>query len=144
MGSVEARRDVIVRAFKEKGYRITPQRLAIFDILGRSDGHPSAEMIYQQIVKDFPSTSLATVYKTIATVKELGEVLELGFSDDSNRYDGQKPYPHPHLICTECRKIYDPDLESLEHLKDELTRESGFKIVHHRIDFFGICPDCQG
>ena len=143
MGSAETRRETIIRAFREKGYRITPQRLAIFDILAKSEGHPSAEMIYKQIKKEFPVTSLATVYKTIAAVKELGEVLELGFSDDSNRYDGQKPYPHPHLICTRCKKIFDPDLESLDHLTEELTRESGFKIVHHRIDFFGICPDCQ-
>lgn len=143
MENAQTRRDEIIRAFREKGYRITPQRLAIFDILAKSEGHPSAEMIYRQIKKVFPVTSLATVYKTIASVKELGEVLELGFSDDSSRYDGQKPYPHPHLICTKCKIIFDPDLESLEHLTEELTRESGFKIVHHRIDFFGICPDCQ-
>ncbi len=143
-GTAKTRREKIISAFTKKGYRITPQRLAIFDILAKSSGHPSVDMIYQQIRKDFPVTSLATVYKTIVAVKELGEVLELGFSDDSNRYDGLKPYPHPHLICNVCRKISDPDLESLEHLTDELTRESGFQIVHHRIDFFGICPDCQG
>ncbi len=139
----KTRRDKIIKAFKEKGYRITSQRLAIFDILAKSDMHPSVDMIYQQIKKDFPVTSLATVYKTIVAVKEVGEVLELGFTDGSNRYDGQKPYPHPHLICTKCKKICDPDLESLDYMTDELTKESGYKMVHHRIDFFGICPDCQ-
>jgi len=143
-GEVKNRRDKIINAFKEKGYRITSQRLAIFDILAKSDEHPSVDMIYKQIKKEFPVTSLATVYKTIVAVKELGEVLELGFSDGCNRYDGQKPYPHPHLICTVCKKICDPDLESLEHVTEELRKESGYKIDHHRIDFFGVCPDCQG
>ena len=47
-------------------------------------------------------TSLATAYKTVTLLKEIGEVLELGFGNDSNRHDGNKPYPHPHLICTKC------------------------------------------
>lgn len=91
----------------------------------------------------FPTTSLATVYKNVAVLKELGEVLELGFSNDSNRYDGNRPEPHPHLICTKCKKIVDPDLASLEDVTLELKQETGFEIVNHRLDFFGICPECQ-
>ena len=56
----------------------------------------------EKVKKVFPTTSLATVYKTVALLKELNEVLELGFPEGSNRYDGNKPYPHPHLICTKC------------------------------------------
>jgi Fur family peroxide stress response transcriptional regulator len=43
--------------------------------------------------------NLATMYRNIVLIKLLGEVLELGFPDGNNRYDGNKPYPHPHLIC---------------------------------------------
>ncbi len=100
------------------------------------------ERIYEQVKKQFPTTSLATVYKIVSLVKELGEVLELGFTDGSNRYDGNKPYPHPHLICTECKKIMDPDLSALEGVTQELMEKTGFKITHHRLDFFGICPEC--
>jgi len=70
-------------------------------------------------------------------------VPELGFSDDSNRYDGKTPYPHPHLICVRCREIMDPALESLAGLQEELVRDTGFRILSHRMDFFGICPRCQ-
>jgi Fur family peroxide stress response transcriptional regulator len=115
----------------------------VLKVLALSDGHPGVETIYAQVKKDFPTTSLATVYKTVTLLKELDEVLELGFSEGSNRYDGNKPYPHPHLICTKCKKIVDPDLESLAHMTRELASDTGFDITSHRLDFFGICPECQ-
>ncbi len=128
---------------RERNFRLTPQRLAILRILAVSEGHPSVECIYEKVRKDFPTTSLATVYKTIALLKELNEVLELGFPDGSNRYDGNRPTPHPHMICTRCRKIIDPDLLSLEQLTLEAAQKTGFKIQSHRLDFFGLCPQCQ-
>ena len=143
MDDPDRRLNQIVEKLREREYRLTPQRLAVLKILAVSHGHPSVERIYEQVKNDFPTTSLATVYKTVSLVKELGEVLELGFSNDRNRYDGNKPYPHPHLICTQCRKIIDPDLSSLHHMTEELEKETGFRIVNHRMDFFGVCPDCQ-
>jgi Fur family peroxide stress response transcriptional regulator len=133
----------MVQKLREHEHRITPQRLAILRVLAASDGHPSVEQIYARVKDDFPTTSLATVYKNVALLKSLGEVLELGFSDDSNRYDGNKPYPHPHLVCTRCKKIIDPDLSMLQDLTQELVQETGFRILNHRMDFFGICPKCQ-
>jgi Fur family peroxide stress response transcriptional regulator len=101
------------------------------------------EGIYEQVKPDFPTTSLATIYKNIAVLKSLDQVLELGFSDDSNRYDGNKPYDHPHIVCTVCKKILDPEISAVENLEQELMRKTGFSITRHRLDFFGICPDCQ-
>jgi Fur family peroxide stress response transcriptional regulator len=132
----------IVQKIKENNQRLTPQRLAIVKILAHSESHPSVEKIYQQLHDDFPTMSLATVYKTVSLVKDLGELLELGFSDGSNRYDGNKPYPHPHVICVKCKKIIDPDLASLEDIKEEVTVKTGFEIITHRLDFFGICREC--
>jgi Fur family peroxide stress response transcriptional regulator len=86
--------------------------------------------------------SLATIYRNILLIKSIGEVLELGFPDWGNRYDGNKPYPHPHVICIKCKKIVDPDLESLIHMEKEVANETNFKILTHRLDFFGICGDC--
>ncbi|MEZ4551195.1 MAG: Fur family transcriptional regulator [Desulfobacterales bacterium] len=133
----------IVQKLKENGYKITPQRLAIIRILAKSEGHPSVEGIYEQLKDAFPTMSLATVYRNILLVKTLGEVLELGFPDGSNRYDGNKPYPHPHVICIRCKKIVDPHLESLDQMKKEVASETRFKILNHRLDFFGICGDCM-
>jgi len=134
--------DVIIRKLRDDGHKITPQRLAIAKILAKSEGHPSVENIHGQIKKDFPTMSLATVYRNILLIKSLGEVLEIGFPDGSNRYDGNRPYPHPHVICVKCKKIIDPDLDSLDEMKKEVAEETNFKILNHRLDFFGICSDC--
>lgn len=143
MQEYETRLDHVLSRLKERGQRITPQRLAILRILASSDEHPSVEEIYNVVVKDFPTTSLATVYKTISLLKELGEVLELEFSHGSNRYDGSKPFPHPHVVCTRCKTIVDPDLESLNAMTAEVSEQTGFKVVNHRLDFYGLCPECQ-
>lgn len=127
----------------EHDFRITPQSLEILRILAASTGHPSAEEVHEQVRKKFPSTSLATTYKTISLLKDLGEVLELGFGEGSNRYDGNKPHPHPHVVCTQCKKILDPDVSTLRHMEQEVARATGFRILSHRLDFFGLCPDCQ-
>ncbi|MGC8659067.1 MAG: Fur family transcriptional regulator [Desulfomonilaceae bacterium] len=128
---------------KSLDLRITPQRLAVLRILATSEDHPSAEQIFEKVKIEFPTTSLATIYKTIALLKNLNEVLELGFPDGSNRYDGNKPFPHPHLICTRCGRIMDPELMGLDELKGEISKKTGFIIQHQRLDFFGICYDCQ-
>jgi len=137
------RLDSMLRKLRETGFRITPQRLAILKILAESKGHPSAEEIYAAVSGKFPTTTIATVYKTLAVLKSIGEVLELEFSGDYNRYDGMKPGPHPHLICIRCKKIADPELGSLADMTEKLALESGYKLITHRLDFYGICPQCQ-
>jgi Fur family peroxide stress response transcriptional regulator len=137
------RLDEMLSKLKEHGFRITPQRLAILKVLAVSEGHPSAEKIYEQVRSDFPTTSIATVYKTIHVLKEINQVLELGFPGGSNRYDGNNPCPHPHVICVKCQKIFDPDLESLQDMTAEVSAATGFEIMTHRLDFFGLCPECQ-
>ena len=139
----DIRYDKMLENLRAHGFRITPQRIAVLKILARSEGHPSVEQIYEQVKQDFPTTSLATVYKTVTLLKELGELLELGFPEGGNRYDGNKPYPHPHLVCVRCKKIMDPDLDSLDEMTRELVRDTGFEIINHRLDFFGICPECR-
>ena len=135
--------ETIIRKLRDNGHKITPQRLAIVKILAKSEGHPSVENIHDEIREDFPTMSLATVYRNIVLIKSLGEVLELGFPDGSNRYDGNKPTPHPHVICIKCKKIVDPDLDSLDELKKEVAVGTNFKILSHRLDFFGICSSCM-
>jgi Fur family peroxide stress response transcriptional regulator len=95
------------------------------------------EAIHRQLIQDYPNISLATVYRNVILLKELGEVLELGFADDGNRYDGNNPRPHPHLICIRCRRILDPDLPDLKEASDRLANETGFEILSHGWIFSG-------
>ena len=142
MTDPQNRLESMLTKLKEHKFRVTPQRITVLKILALSDGHPSVEQLFEQVKRDFPTTSLATVYKTVTLLKQLNEVLELGFPEGGNRYDGNRPYSHPHLICIKCKKIVDPDLASLDDLTRELILDTGFKIVNHRLDFFGICPEC--
>ena len=133
----------MVGKLKEGNHKLTPQRLAIIRILSKSENHPSVEDIYSQLQRRFPGISQATVYHNIMLIKALGEVLEIGFASGSTRYDGIKLYPHPHVVCLQCNKIVDPDLDSLRDMTKEITDESGFEIVTYRLDFFGVCPECR-
>ncbi len=135
--------DPLVRQMKAAGHRMTPQRQAVLEILTTSDTHPTVDQIYERVRIDFPMTSRATVYKTISLAKEIGAVMELEFSQGSNRYDGKRPYPHPHVICTQCKQIMDADDLEISILKQQIIQKTGYRIDHHRIDFFGICPGCQ-
>lgn len=133
----------IVDTLKANGHRVTPQRLAILQAFADSRSHPDVETVFAEVKPKFPTTSLATVYKTVALLKELGEAMEFGFGDGGNRYDVRMPQPHPHLVCLECRKILDSDPDSLTLLTRSLAEQTGFRIIGHRVDVYGICPECQ-
>jgi Fur family peroxide stress response transcriptional regulator len=143
MIDTKERLEQMIRVLREKEGRITPQRLAMLKILAKSEGHPSAEQIYESIKGDFPTTSLATVYKTLSLLKDKSQVLELNFANLASRYDGNKPYPHPHVICTKCGQILDSEYRALAEISQEMARQTGYKITHHQLNFFGLCPKCQ-
>lgn len=137
------RLDAIVRRLRQSGHRISPQRLAILRVLAESSDHPTAEDVHKRLASQFPDMSLATVYKTIAVLKQCGEILELQFSGRDNRYDAKAPAPHPHCICLACGAIADPPAPGLAALTQALAAASGYDITSHRLDFYGLCPACQ-
>jgi len=139
----EKRLEHMLEKLKADDFRITPQRHAVLKALAHRHDHPSAESIYSELIEHYPTMSLATVYKTINLLKQEGEVLELEFSDLGNRYDGRNPSPHPHVFCTQCGKILDPFQLDLKELTQNMMKETGFQIMSHRLDFYGICLDCK-
>jgi Fur family peroxide stress response transcriptional regulator len=137
----QARLNRVTARLKANGHRLTPQRLAVLRTLIGSDQHPSVEQIYRQVRQDFPTTSLATIYNTLECLKGLGEVLELPLGSGS-RYDGRKPEPHAHLICTACSRIEDLDID-LGEIVRAVAQERGYAEVRQRLEFYGVCPSCQ-
>lgn len=142
MADPQERLEQMTRLLREKGCRLTPQRLAMLRILSKSAGHPSAEQIYEQIRASYPTTSLATIYKTLSLLKNMGEIFEVTFGVESH-YDGNKPYPHPHVICTKCGQIIDPEVGTMAGISQEIARQTGYKITRQQLNFFGLCPRCQ-
>lgn len=136
------RYDDLVGMLRSGGYRLTLQRLAILGILARDTSHPRVEQVFRQVQKDFPTTSLATVYKTVDTLKDLGQVQELEFSDGGRRCDGINVTPHGHLVCRECDAFEDYDLQ-LERLRKRTEDASNYTLNDARVDFYGLCAKCS-
>jgi len=142
MPDSRVRFDELITALREHAFRLTPQRVELVRLIAASEGHPSAAQIYAKIRTRFPTMSQATVYKTLALLKEMNQVLEIDLRDDSH-YDGNRPHPHPHLICIQCNKIVDGDLELDPSSIKKLEKTSGYQIVRPQIAFYGTCPDCR-
>lgn len=142
MHQPQVRFNELINALKEREFRLTPQRVELVRLIASSEGHPSAGQLYANIHSRFPTMSHATVYKTLALLKEMGQVLEIDLRDDSH-YDGNRPQPHPHLICSRCNCIVDAELAIDPGEIRKLEQKSGFSIVRSQIAFYGVCPDCS-
>ncbi len=138
----ESRFDELFSALKQRNFRLTPQRIELVRLIAASDGHPNAAEFYARIKRQFPTISPATVYKTLALLKEMDQVLEIDLHGDSH-YDGKRPFSHPHLICIQCGKISDTqeDLDRSPIVRIEDT--TGYKIIRTQVSYFGLCPECQ-
>jgi len=123
-----------------KGFKLTPQRLAILDYLNGNTAHPSADEIYKALQDKFPTMSFATVYNTLETMKQQGNVAELTIDPHKKRFD-PNPRPHHHLICITCKKIVDIPIDYDLHVPDE--KKEGYEIVGNHIEFYGICRHCR-
>jgi Fur family transcriptional regulator, peroxide stress response regulator len=142
MPDPQIRFDELIAALKERDFRLTPQRVELVRLIASSEGHPSARQLYTRIKRQFPTMSHATVYKTLGLLKEMGQVLEIDLRDDSH-YDGNRPQPHPHLICIKCNKIIDGEAEFDPSAIRKLEQVSGYKILRSQVSFYGLCPDCK-
>ncbi len=126
----------------EKGYKVTQQRLAVFELINSRDDHPTADQIHKEIKKKYPTMSLATVYQALHLLKEVGLVQELGFNDKSSRYD-PNIMPHINIVCLNCGKIYDYEAESVKKMWSKIVAELRFKPVGQRLDIYGYCDECS-
>ena len=132
----------ITQVLRENSMKVTPQRIAIYQMLLQTKEHPSAETIYKTLSPDHPAMSLATIYKTMDSFKSAGLVQELNVGGASSRYDAVT-VAHPHLICTCCGKVMDYKNDALSNLREKLPENIGFDIAFEQLLFYGICKDCK-
>jgi Fur family peroxide stress response transcriptional regulator len=132
----------LITALKERDFRLTPQRVELVRLIATSEGHPSAAQLHARIKRQFPTMSHATVYKTLALLKEMGQLVEIDLHGDSH-YDGNRPYPHPHLVCIQCNKIIDGEADFDPSAIHKLEQASGYQILRSQVMFYGLCPECK-
>jgi Fur family transcriptional regulator, peroxide stress response regulator len=133
---------LLTRSLSNAGLRMTPQRLAICRLLASSKEHPTAYEIYEQLLLDYPTISLATVYNTLDTLVNLGVVQELGSAgDDRVHYDADTA-PHLNFACLSCHRILDLESQVVKELEREVSLQSGYQVLGARLMYYGYCPDC--
>ncbi len=131
-----------LETLKDKGIRLTPQRSAILSYIYKTESHPSADVIYKALEKDFPNMSVATVYNNLRVFLEVGLIDELLFGDHSSRFEVKHSH-HYHVICNMCGSIEDFVSSYFSNLEDLVSKEKEFLVDNHRVEFYGICSNCQ-
>lgn len=131
---------------KEKGYKLTPQRRSIVDSIIDNEGkHLTAEEIYDHVKIDCPEIGLATVYRTIILLEELGIVSKLDLGDGCSRYElvhDEESHQHHHLVCSDCGKVIEVEGDLLEVIERNIEEKYKFIIQNHSLKFFGKCSEC--
>lgn len=125
-----------------KATRYSRKREAIKQYVQSSREHPTAETVYQSMLKQFPNISLGTVYRNLNFLAEHGEILRLNVGDGTEHYDGYLA-PHHHFHCRSCHCVMDLEMDSIDHI--DRIADAGFDgtIEGHVIYFQGLCPDCK-
>jgi Fur family peroxide stress response transcriptional regulator len=123
------------------GLAVTPQRLAIIEVLLDSAEHPRADAIYEAVRKQHPHISLATVHRTLETLCEIGEARKVTMLHDSARYDGNIT-PHHHVVCVKCRRIRDIEIPQLDRLFAGRSELGEFTVLGSSLEIQALCVDC--
>jgi Fur family transcriptional regulator, ferric uptake regulator len=128
---------------EKKDLKLTSQRRTILHQAMR-DGHFSAEKLLEFSKKEDPTVSKATVYRTLALLKEAKILEEQDFGDGKKLYErAQGRKHHDHLICIKCGKILEFENDAIERLQDSEAKKNRFKIVYHSLKLFGFCQSCS-
>lgn len=131
----------IAAVLRENGYKVTPQRLAVYEVVNQNTTHPNAEAIYKTLQPKYPFMSLATVYKTMEIFAKIGVVQVLQCEEDAHRYD-YNTKPHAHIRCTRCNKVMDVDIDQ-DKLSEMAGSQTGYCVDSISLSFTGVCAECQ-
>ncbi len=131
----------LLQALRQRGYKVTPQRNAIIDIISEDRSHPGAYDIFRKARRKLPAISISTVYSTLDLFKREGLVKELEFYDMENRYEADIS-DHINLVCMKCGTVQDLhacipiDEQAVEHM-------TGFRPLRMRFEYYGWCRECR-
>ena len=132
----------LVAQFREHGYKMTPQRRAIIEVIADCTSlHPTAEQIHDRVTVGMPDISLATVYNTLRELVATGQIFELSLGLGMRHYE-LSHHEHAHLVCIKCGEIRDVpgDLGRVTML---FHQDNGFRAIRHCVTIFGYCAACD-
>ena len=137
---------VRMEAFKAKcraaGLKVTPQRMAVYEVLIKSNEHPSAEMVFRKVKRTLPNISLDTVNRTLLTLYEIGAAFAVEGSGDAKRFDGNLKN-HQHFKCIKCKRIIDFHHKPFDNIAVPKSISRRFTVLRKTVYLEGICDLCR-
>lgn len=141
--------ELLRKRLKEKGLKVTHQRLLILSVLEQNSGrHMTAEDIYELVAGDYPEIGLATVYRTLQLLWDMQLVDRISLDDGCVRYEighlleDETKHNHHHLICRSCGRVIPFDADLLDDLEHHIEETAGFRVMDHELKFYGLCREC--
>lgn len=137
------------RALAAKGYRNTPQRESVLRAVleaEKKEEHMTVEEVFQRARRHCADIGLATVYRTLQLLTELGLVERSYLAGDIVRYElahEDEPHCHHHMLCTECGSITEVRQDLLAAIERMLKTRYDFEVTGHTVSFSGICAECR-
>ncbi|MHC4758492.1 MAG: Fur family transcriptional regulator [Planctomycetota bacterium] len=139
---IREKKERLVELCREKGLKVTPQRVAIYELLLKSAEHPSADILHKKIKKELPNVSLDTVNRNLLTFVDIGAAFVVEGSGEPKRFDAELE-DHLHFKCLKCRKIIDFHGESTKNIEVPEEIAEHYKVLRKTIYFEGICDKCN-
>ena len=141
--------ELLRKRLKEKGLKVTHQRLLILSVLEQNSGrHMTAEDIYELVAEDYPEIGLATVYRTLQLLWDMQLVDRISLDDGCVRYEighlleDETKHNHHHLICRSCGRVIPFDADLLDDLEHHIEETAGFRVMDHELKFYDLCREC--
>nr|MBF0221512.1 transcriptional repressor [Desulfobulbaceae bacterium] len=122
--------------------RMTKQRQVILEELCSVKTHPTADDMYEMVRKRVPNVSLGTVYRNLEILSETGVIQKLDVGGTKKRFDGNV-MTHSHLRCKNCGRVEDVDFDPGVDLDSAIEPYTDYQMIKHRLEFIGVCPECQ-
>ncbi|OGD56630.1 hypothetical protein A3K78_01920 [Candidatus Bathyarchaeota archaeon RBG_13_52_12] len=132
----------LITKLREKGFKVTPQRIDICRFILSSKEHPTADRVYQEMLRKHPTISIATVYQTLHLLNKIGLIEEMGSSVGISRYDPNTS-PHINIICKNCGKIRDYEEESVRELWSQIITKLKVTPVGQHLEVYIYCDKCK-
>ena len=133
----------VLAILRAQGYKLTPQRRAVVKVVTSTKDRLTIATIYNKLQRIHTGIGLVTIYRTLEILAELGLVCEIYTGDKCRSYTTGTSQHHHHLVCSSCGKVVDFSGHYIEKLEESLSRESGFRIEEHPLEFIGVCGSCQ-
>jgi len=134
--------DISIDQLRARGFRLTPQRLAILRVLNQVGRHHTPKEVYSLVVNEIPGITEATVYRTLSFLSAQGLALEAHVGNGQLVYESAE-HNHHHLVCKICNGTCVIDNADLTDLFCELEQKTGFQIDNRHVTFLGLCPECR-